>query len=389
MARISSFGTFGAEEDDSEWEYEYHESETESFYVTLDISSASNNLHTKKKRRTTTPPTGDDPRDDLDAAADAAQAPTTPQDEVDSTQLTESGYKATGRSFELEDRIQILDLHSANPIISYQNQIYSCEWTSTVGTDLLLTTTDPDFTHPILREMSGVSVLAATNIKLFARPVHLASRRNVPTQAELQDQMPVLENLSQAEEEPQSTTIIIPPNLAPSRARLDQASFLERLMAAKAARDEKDQVTVFAQRVPQGSGRRKQQKAAAERQTSENAEEDEAEEARPRSTLIRTRQIGRPRTSRPLGKRTARAAKGGLFRDYRPQLWDTAGADIRNDSTRTPESWDRLGCKRKSEQSSMAGATTRSVGGFGLHQPAEGNSNGAVQGASDVDMEDT
>ena len=32
--------------------------------------------------------------------------------------------------------------------------------------------------------------------------------------------------------------------------------------------------------------------------------------------------------------------KGGLFRDYRPQLWDTPGADIRAGST--PESWDQL-----------------------------------------------
>lgn len=357
--------------------------------MTLDVSSASNNSQPKKKRRTTTPPAGDDPRDDLDAAADATQAPTTPQDEVDSTQLAESGFKATGSSFEPEDRIQILDLHSANPIVSYQNQIYSCEWTSTIGTDLLLTTTDPDFTHPILREMTGVSVLAATSIKLFARPVQLASRRNVSTQAELQDQIPALETSSQVEEEPQPTTIVIPPNLAPSRARLDQASFLERLMAAKAARGEKDQVTVFAQRVFQVSGLRNQQKATAERQASENAEEDAAEEAAPKSALIRTRQVGRPRASRPLGKRTARTAKGGLFRDYRPQLWDTAGADIRNDSTRTPDSWDRLGRERESEQSSMAGTTARCFGGVEVQQPAEGNTSGAAEEASDVDMEDT
>jgi hypothetical protein len=356
--------------------------------VTLDISSASNNLHPKKKRRTTTPSAGNNPIDNLDAAPDAAQAPTTSQDEVDPTQLAKSGFKATGPSFEPEDRIQILDLNSANPIVSYQNQIYSCRWTSTIGTDLLITTTDSDFTHPILREVPGVSVLAATSIKLFARPVQLASRSNVSTQAEPQGQTPALETSSQAEEEPQSTTITIPPNLAPSRARLDQARFLERFIAAKAAQGEKDQVTVFAQRAPQDSGWRKQQKAAAERQASENVEEDEVEEATLKSTLIRTRQIGRPRASRPLGKRTARTAKGGLFRDYRPQLWDTAGADIRNDSTRTPVSWDRHGREVESEQSSIAGASTRSFVGFGLHQPAEGNSNGAVQEASDVDMED-
>ena len=48
--------------------------------------------------------------------------------------------------------------------------------------------------------------------------------------------------------------------------------------------------------------------------------------------------IGRPRGSRRT--RGARTAKGGLFRDYRPQLWDTPGADIRAGST--PENWDQL-----------------------------------------------
>lgn len=33
MAEILSFDAGGAEEDDSEWEYEYHESETEVFYT--------------------------------------------------------------------------------------------------------------------------------------------------------------------------------------------------------------------------------------------------------------------------------------------------------------------------------------------------------------------
>ena len=49
--------------------------------------------------------------------------------------------------------------------------------------------------------------------------------------------------------------------------------------------------------------------------------------------------IGRPRGSRRT--RGPRTAKGGLFRDYRPQLWDTPGADIRAGAS-TPESWDQL-----------------------------------------------
>lgn len=33
--------------------------------------------------------------------------------------------------------LQILDLHSSNPLISYQGRTYSCQWASALGTDLL------------------------------------------------------------------------------------------------------------------------------------------------------------------------------------------------------------------------------------------------------------
>lgn len=354
----------------------------QSFYVTLDLSSASNSLRSKKKRRTTAPqpmpttPTtvGNGSIGIVNTTANPAQPATTPRNEIELSQLAENDFREIGPPLEREDRIQMLDLHSANPIVSYQNQIYSCEWTSTIGTDLLLTTPDSDFPHPVLREAPGISVIAATGIKLLARPVQLDSRRNVSIQAEPQNQTPAPENPTQAEESPQSTAIKIPPNLAPSRARLDQANFLERLIAAKAARGETDQVTVFAQRIPQGSGWRSQQKAAAERRADEAAQDEDREDGTPTTSLRRTSQIGRPRGS-GLRKRTSRTAKGGLFRDYRPQLWDTEGADIRNDSTRTPESWDQLERGEASRRSSTAGTTAYSsaTGASQLQQAAESN----------------
>lgn len=43
-------------------------------------------------------------------------------------------------------KIQILDLHTANPIINYLGTIYSCSWTTPLGTDIILTT-EPDDMH--------------------------------------------------------------------------------------------------------------------------------------------------------------------------------------------------------------------------------------------------
>ena len=67
------------------------------------------------------------------------------------------------------------------------------------------------------------------------------------------------------------------------------------------------------------------------------------EEGDETSTPQRQSQRGKGTIGRPRGGRRTkgpRTAKGGLFRDYRPQLWDTPGADIRAGST--PESWDQL-----------------------------------------------
>ena len=261
---------------------------------------------------------------------------------------------------EPEDRIQILDLHSSNPIISYQGQIYSCEWTSTIGTDLLLSTTDPEFPHPVLKEERGVSIIASTGIKLFGRPAKLSPRPNASagneqtpsTTAAPADSTAVPES-APASDKP--VKITIPPNLTATKAREKQARFLERLIAIKAAKAEKDEVTVHSQRAPKKPGLRSQGKPSEKRRANEaqDAESDVVDDddvtnnGLPVTPIVqrKTSTRGRGSVGRPRGRRAGRRTqKGGLFRDYRPQPTDTVGADIRNDpsSTATPDSWDQL-----------------------------------------------
>ena len=235
---------------------------------------------------------------------------------------------------EPKDRIQVLDLHTQNPLISYQNQLYSCEWTSTLGTDLLLTAPAPEFSHPILREKPNVSVLAASSIKLMGRPAHIASRNSAEERGQQSTPAPETSIASASAASPEKATPVnIPLGATASRARQKQASFLERLIAIKAKKGETDNVTVYTQKVNQGTGWRSQRKAS-------EAIEDEEDETAPKQSLRGRGTGGRPRGSR----RTSgpRTAKGGLFRDYRPHLWDTPGADIRAGPSLTPSSWDQL-----------------------------------------------
>ena len=429
-----------AENDDSEWEYEYHETETEvgsqpstetlalanilqTFYVTLDLSSSSAFLRQKRNAdvadpdlRPTVPASGSGGSESNSNAAagirQAAAAAASDDDAEVAPSAINSDHQVGQRS-ESEDRIQILDFHSPNPIVSYQNQIYSCEWTSTIGTDVLLTAPEPNEPHPVLRQGPGVSILAATNLKLSGRPVQLESRQPTSLKKKGQEKELTPDSSSQAtknSDSKQAPSVQIPEGLAPNRVRQNQANFLQRLIAVKAAKGETDEVTVYAQRTNQGSGWRSQQHAIAERRASEAAEEREPEKGITRSSSNRRGRTGRPRrgTWRTTGPRTA---KGGLFRDYRPQLWDTEGADIANNSTRTPDTWDQVEGGEPSRHSSTvndaisssATPTSQPLGaplvepqtpsqqrdeeGSG-QDPSEDDANRSEQGPEDMEMED-
>ena len=186
----------------------------------------------------------------------------------------------------------------------------------------------------MLREKPNVSLLATSSIKLMGRPAQIAARYN--TEEGGHPSTPAAESSTasaQTAGPEKATPVKIPLGATPSRARQNQASFLERLIAIKAKKGEKDNVTIYTQKVNQGSGWRSQRKA------SEAIEEGEEEPASKQSRRARAA-TGRPRGSRRL--RGPRTAKGGLFRDYRPQMWDTPGADIRAGPSLTPQSWDQL-----------------------------------------------
>ena len=395
----------------------------QTFYVTLDLSSSSAYLRPKQNTDVTVPdlrpavpassPGGSESNSNAAAGIHQAAAASASANGAEVALSATNGDGQVGPPPGPEDRIQILDFHSPNPIISYQNQIYSCEWTSTIGTDVLLTVPEPDEPHPVLRQGPGVSVLAATSLKLSGRPVQLDSRQPTRSETQSQDHKSAPDSSSQANEtsdSKQATSVRIPDGLTPNRARQNQANFLQRLIAVKAAKGETDEVTVYAQRTNQGSGWRSQQHAVAEQRASEAAEDRDPEEGIRRLSSDRRGRIGRPRrgTWRTSGPRTS---KGGLFRDYRPQLWDTEGADITNDSTRTPESWDQVEGGESSQHSSTANnavtssatPTSQPLAASSVEQQTpsqqedeegpwlgtgEGVDNGNGEGARDVEMED-
>ena len=261
---------------------------------------------------------------------------------------------------EAEERIQITDLHTKNPIISYQNQIYSCNWTTAIGTDLLLTPPDSESPFPVATCEQGFNVLATTGIKLVGRPVQLVPRLDVRADktkaSSIQKSDDHLDTRFDNEGQPDSHTHI-PVGREEGRAKHNQAKFLERLIAAKTAKGEIDMVTVHTRRTAGTGWRSRLQDAdpaplGDEKDRKRNRGSDEERQTSREATApggraseqVRGRRIGRPRG------RSSKRAIGGLFRDYRPTVGDTEGADIRGISNSTPRSWNELGQTAMLEQ---------------------------------------
>lgn len=127
---------------------------------------------------------------------DAIEAPSPPQQQqamsppdIPERQQPASQTEDTAGN-DLENRVQIMELHSDNPLISYGNQIFSCEWADMIGTDMHFTrreadqslldgdnisissnNADPSF----LTHGTNYSLIAANRIKIIGRKVQLTS----------------------------------------------------------------------------------------------------------------------------------------------------------------------------------------------------------------------
>lgn len=140
------------------------------------------------------------------------------------------------------DPVQILDLHSETPMISYRGQVFSCEWALNSGTELLFMPRDHNSKLPVLRSLPGeVDLLAASSCRLIPKAVTLEPKFNARNR--MASDLP-----TRLDTESKSLAFSIPVGPGASQKRKDQARFLEGLMAIKQERGEEDEITVLAQK---------------------------------------------------------------------------------------------------------------------------------------------
>ena len=207
--------------DEDDWEYEYHESDTDCFYLNLDLSSQG---PLRPRHTSTTTPTATEDEHETDFARPLT---TTESDHPSST----NNPSSTG------DRLQILALHTPNPIVSYQNQIFTCSWADLLGTELLFTSPQelvPPEEESVPARGRDFDLIAANSVKILGRKANLISSSGVAVEP--------------------SSTCSTGVGTGTTAGTTNQARFLDRLAAIKQDRGETDTVrTVFSTRRTQNT----------------------------------------------------------------------------------------------------------------------------------------
>jgi hypothetical protein len=224
MAELESWTDPTATTSDSDYEYEYAD-ETEDFYFTLDV--------TKHQSQTISKP----------------------------NQNTQNGKSKGKQSAQPTDRLQVLDLHSENPLIKLGDSFYSCHWSTDLGTQFHVTKSG--VVEEPLRRGYVLDVLGISRARLTCNPVTLhrhrpdAAEKGVGSSAvnavvldsddEQANAGAVPVNTPNAQQHPMKKSIS---RLAAARQNARdplvkaQASFLERLAIIKHQRGETDAVPV-------------------------------------------------------------------------------------------------------------------------------------------------
>ncbi|KAG9232893.1 hypothetical protein BJ875DRAFT_64837 [Amylocarpus encephaloides] len=235
LRKTHAQAAYGDGEDSGEWEYEYSATETETHYLTLDLTA----IQLPKKRSTQPKKEGDNQRwknpaygrhkgqavaisKPYSAGAGKKSCHELGMDE-DNAELKTPATKA------ISD-IHILDLHSKAPLISYDGQIFSCEWAENIGAEFLFVEHDENNALPAIRRLPG-------NVDLLA----VSTARLISTQLLVE---PRLEH-KQAANCRAAKALKIDLGNRTSTERVNQAKFLENMINAKESKREKDLVTVF------------------------------------------------------------------------------------------------------------------------------------------------
>lgn len=137
-------------------------------------------------------------------------------------------------------KVQILDLHTYNPLIAYDGHVYSCQWAENIGTEMLFKTHDAkDNTVPGIRTLpGGVDLVAMSTARIVPQSMQ------VKRMSEVEPPRPS----KRPQGNMKSLKIIVGNQALPKRK--EQAAFLQKLIEIKEKKGEEDLVTIHTKARP-------------------------------------------------------------------------------------------------------------------------------------------
>ena len=146
----------------AEWEYEYDEREFEDFYLTIQIPTTATETSSKRMngKHVAAPPTT---ASMVRRGTEDLMSPFTSTQAEDNDEVLEGDRNNLNRLAQL----QILDLHTPNPLIKLDEAVYSCSWSTAVGTDVYVSSAG--VTPSPLRPGHTVDLIALSRSRLAAQ----------------------------------------------------------------------------------------------------------------------------------------------------------------------------------------------------------------------------
>ncbi|KAK0891863.1 hypothetical protein LTR91_019214 [Friedmanniomyces endolithicus] len=224
-------------DDQSEWEYEYDPYETEDPYFTIDLTTH------------------------VPGAIPAQPVPRNGKRTPKAPESRPTGDSAPRHGdFDAEPRptsmLQLLDLHTTDPLIRFEESVYSCNWHTDLGTQIFVGQRG-GISQPV-RPGHVLDVIGTSQTRLLGRPVKLVLRNDrIDVRPTLSPQDPA-DVLDSGPREMLAATLppsdlsdlrpgqqlVIPLDAIKDPRQLAQASFLEQLSTIKLQKGELDIIPV-------------------------------------------------------------------------------------------------------------------------------------------------
>lgn len=238
----------------------------QTFYVDIDMSNSDARAHHSVSERSqrafpnpSLPKSGQEARDDDDQNDDlkAIGAPTDPL--------------ATAHRRDSPLDLQILELRSKNPVILYNDQVYSCTWHDLIGTNMFFSQHNESLQPEPMTTDGNTDLLGTSRIKLVARQAKLQPKQGPEESRAAENE----ELMKPAKGSGLGALRSTKPKINVDMRK--QAKFLEELMEVKQAKGDVDNVRTIRKRdhgsVAEGEHhvkRRKEQPLGPERAGLEN-----------------------------------------------------------------------------------------------------------------------